>query len=86
MKDVTPNELHEIKLKKIIFKIIGISNYLIQDCENDIELSDTQQLWKALSETIESVLELIQHLYLIKINELEYTDRELQIIKDMKKK
>jgi len=80
----TPNELHEIRFKKLVYKLVGISNYLMQDHEDDIELSDVEKLWKATSETIEFLMEFIEHLYLRKICEIQFTDKELEIMKVIK--
>ncbi len=80
----TPNELHEIKFKKLVYKLVGIHNYLMQDHECERDKTNTQKLWKALEETIELLMKLIEHLYLRKINDIQFTENELNIMKDTK--
>ncbi len=80
----TPNELHEIRFKKLIYKLVGISSYLMQDHENDIELSQVEKLWKSQVEIIELIMELIEHLYLRKISDIKFTKKELEIMRDLK--
>lgn len=77
-------ELEQIKLKKLMFELAGISNYLMQDYENDSELTEFQQLWKALSETIDFLEKFMALNFHFKWNELKYTDRELEIMKELK--
>jgi len=77
-------DLEQIKIKKLMFELKGISNYLMQDYENDSELTDFQQLWKALTETIDFLEKYMALKHNFKWNELRYTDRELEIMKELK--
>jgi len=82
MKVYNMYDLEQIKIKKLMFKLKGIGNYLMQDYENDSELTEFQRLWKALSETIDFLEEYMAWAFNFKWNELKYTDRELKIMKD----
>ena len=83
-KIYSTSELEQIKIKKLMFELAGISNYLMQDYEDDSGLTDFQQLWKVLSETIDFLREYMAHNHNFKWNELKFTDRELEIMEELK--
>ena len=77
-------ELGQLKIKKLLFELAGISNYLMQDHEDESDKTDTQKLWKILTETIDFLMEFVTTIYPFEWNELKYTDRELEILKAKK--
>ena len=78
-------DLEQIQLKAQMFNLMGISNYLMQDHEcEDVNVTDTQKLWKALNETIDFLKEYMSQNYRFKWNELRYTERELEIMEELK--
>lgn len=84
MKVYSIFDLEQIRIKKMMFELHGISNYLMQDYENDNELTEFQQSWKVLHDMVDFLMKLMPEIYNFKWNELKFTDRELKIMKERK--